>query len=283
MPAISVLMGIYNENKRYAAQAIDSVLNQTFTDFEFIICDDGSEQEFYEWLRMYCKKDARIRLLRRKHNHGLAAALNYGLKYARGNYIARMDADDLSARERLARQYTFLETHPEYAFVGCSAWMLGAHGRWGIRNMEEMPEKKSFLKTSPFIHPTVMIRREALKAQHGYAQGNKAVRAEDYELFMRLYAAGFRGYNLQELLFGYREDERSLKKRKYRYRINECRVRYQGFYRLGILKGSLRYVMKPLVVGFAPSWVMMRLRKHRYALAGKGKSHGKGIGHCAGL
>lgn len=269
MPVISVLMGIYNENKTYASQAVDSILNQTFTDFEFIICDDGSEPEFYQWLKGYCRKDCRIRLLRSKSNHGLAAALNNGLRYTQGKYIARMDADDRSAKERLARQYAFLESHPAYALTGCSAWMIGDRGTWGIRRMEEMPSKTSFLRTSPFIHPAVMIRREVIQALHGYTEAQAAVRAEDYDFFMRLYAAGFRGYNLQEPLLCYREDGRALKKRKYRYRLNECRVRYHGFRRLGILKGNFRYVAKPLIAGLIPPGIMMQIRKYKYAEAGK--------------
>ncbi len=271
MPIISVLMGIYNENKIYASQAIDSILNQTFSDFEFIICDDGSNPAFYRWLYGYCRKDKRIRLLRSSCNQGLAAALNNGLKCAEGKYVARMDADDISARERLARQYDFLEAHPEYALTGCSVRMTGKRGIWGMRIMEEIPTKESFLKTSPFVHPAIMIRMDAVKALHGYSESKTAVRAEDYEFFMRLYVAGFRGYNLQEPLLSYREDESSLKKRKYRYRIHECMVRYRGFCRLGILKGNYRYVAKPLIAGLVPAGWMMRIRKHRYAQTGKSR------------
>lgn len=271
MPIVSVLMGIYNENKIYASQAIDSILNQTFSDFEFIICDDGSNPAFYRWLYGYCRKDKRIRLLRSSCNQGLAAALNNGLKYAEGKYVARMDADDISARERLARQYDFLEAHPEYALTGCSVRMTGKRGTWGMRIMEEIPTKESFLKTSPFVHPAIMIRMNAVKALHGYSESKTAVRAEDYEFFMRLYAAGFRGYNLQEPLLSYREDESSLKKRKYRYRIHECMVRYRGFCRLGILKGNYRYVAKPLIAGLVPAGWMIRIRKHRYAQTGKSR------------
>lgn len=265
MPVISVLMGIYNENILYASQAVDSILNQTFSDFEFIICDDGSKPAFYEWLRSYCRKDRRIRLLRSRANHGLAAALNHGLKYARGKYIARMDADDIAAADRLARQYAFLESHAEYALVGCSAWMIGEQGIWGVRRMEQEPSENSFLKTSPFIHPSIMIRREVMKRLHGYTQAKAAVRAEDYEFFMRLYAAGYRGYNLQEPLLYYREDIRSFKKRRYRYRIHECIVRHDGFRRLGILKGNLHYVIKPLIAGLVPARIMIRIRKYNYA------------------
>lgn len=286
MSVISVLMGIYNENNRkHVAYAIDSILNQTFRDFEFIICDDGSEMGFYQWLKKYCRKDSRILLLRNEQNRGLAATLNYCLRHAGGSYIARMDADDISEKERFARQIAFLESHPEYAMVGCSVRMIGRKGVWGIRQMEEMPEKESFLNTSPFVHPAVMIRRDVMKALGSYSEKKWALRAEDYELFMRFYASGYKGYNIQEILLNYREEKDSYKKRKYRYRIHECIVRYRGFRTLGLLKGNYRYVVKPLMVGLIPSVMMERIRRQRYGMKSGGKSgyYDKSVSRCSRL
>lgn len=266
MPEISVLMGTYNEkNRKHVEQAIDSILNQTFTDFELIICDDGSEAEFYEWLKNYCRKDTRIRLLRSRSNHGLAAVLNKCFRCSRGRYVARMDADDVSKKDRLFEQAAFLTEHAEYALVGCDAQIIGEEGVWGIRRMERVPEKTSFLSTSPFIHPSVMFRREALAQLHGYRVLPRTLRVEDYDFFMRLYAAGYKGYNLPKVLFQYREDQRAYGKRKYRYRINECWVRYHGFRALGILKGNLRYVGKPLLAGLIPGSVMRMLHGRHFA------------------
>lgn len=266
---ISVVMGIYEEqDKRQVMQAIDSILNQTFQDFEFLICDDGSSQAFYEWLERYCKKDPRIVLLRNQKNMGLAAALNKCLKHASGAYIARMDADDISCSGRLEKQAEFLRRHKDFALAGCSAFMIDGNGIWGVRRMERMPRRESFLDTSPFIHPAVMMRRSVLEELGGYCCSPKAVRLEDYELFMRLYAKGWRGYNLQEPLFQYREDMHAYKKRKYRWRLNECMVRYRGFRELGILDGSLRYVLKPLAAGLVPAWLTAAHRKQKYAYTG---------------
>ncbi len=266
MPEISVLMATYNDNPVYVGQAIDSILSQTFTDFEFLICDDGSNAEFAEWLRGYCKKDARIRRIRNRRNQGLAAALNRCMALASGRYLARMDADDISRTDRLEKQAAFLNDHPEYAFVGCNARLFGVHGIWGERRMEEAPDKASFLRTSPFIHPSVMFRRETLAASGGYRRSRQYLRAEDYELFMRLYAAGQRGYNMQKMLIDYREDRNAYQKRKYRYRFCECATRLYGFQRLGILKGNVRYVLKPLLAGMIPGNVMERIRKKRYQI-----------------
>lgn len=269
MPKISVLMGIYNEDKEHAAQAIDSILGQTCQDFEFIICDDGSREPFFQWLQDYCGCDSRVRLFRNDVNRGLAFTLNRCLGHARGKYIARMDADDRARADRLAKQAAFLDQHEEYALAGCSAYLMHGHGVWGIRRMEEQPSKESFLCTSPFIHPSVMIRRGVMRRLHGYCESPKVLRAEDYDFFMRLYAAGCRGYNLQEPLLAYREDMHAYRKRKYRFRLNECRVRFYGFARLGIREGNFRYVMRPLLVGLVPAGLLAQAHRKRFERRGQ--------------
>ena len=270
MPEVSVLMGIYNEpDRERVKRAIDSILDQTYSDLEFIICDDGSKPSFFLWLKEYCKKDERIRLLRNKTNGGLAKALNTCIDHASGKYLARMDADDYSAKDRIEKQISYLETHPGAAFVGCNVWLTDRKGIWGKRKVETRPTKKSFLFTSPFVHPTVIFRREALQDAGGYSEDKGVLRTEDYELFMRLYAKGHAGNNLQECLFYYYEDPQVLSKRKYRYRINECKVRYQGFRELGILQGNIRYVIKPMVVGMIPGRVLQGIHRRRNAIANK--------------
>ncbi|MDE7310114.1 MAG: glycosyltransferase [Eubacterium sp.] len=263
MPEISVLMGIYNENRRYAALAIDSVLEQTFTDFEFFICDDGSDPAFYKWLKGYCRKDQRIRLMRQKKNRGLASALNRCFRCASGKFIARMDADDISVCTRFEKQAAFLNRHQEYALAGCNVYLIDGCKVWGERRLEEVPGKRSFLYTSAFVHPAVMIRREVMEALFGYREHARYLRVEDYDFFMRMYGAGYVGYNLQEPLLFYREEIRG--KHKYRYRVNECRVRLNGFRDLGILRGNLRYVVKPLAVGLLPDRVIRKIHVKKYA------------------
>lgn len=179
-------------------------------------------------------------------------------------YIAVMDADDSCGPKRLEKQAAFLEKHKEYAFVGCNVWMADGRGIWGRRVLEETPEKESFLSTLPFVHPSIMLRREAVLESGGYAEEAWARRAEDYDLLMRMYARGYRGYNLQETLYCYREDRDSYKKRKYRCRFDECRVRYAGFYRMGILRGHLRYVARPLIAGLIPACMMRKIKERRY-------------------
>lgn len=265
MPEISVIMGVYNEkNHEQVMAAVDSILMQTFTDFEYIICDDGSVMEEYQWLQQYCKKDERIHLIRQESNKGLAVALNTCLENAQGRYIARMDADDIAEKDRLEKERDFLENHQEYALVGSNVTLIDDDGTWGERAVTAFPQKKDFLFASPFIHPAIMMRKDVYEALGGYSTREYTLRTEDYELFMRMYANGYQGANIQENLLAYREDALAYTKRKYRYRINEMKVRYYGFKANGILRGNWKYVIKPLLVGLIPAKLMQWNKKRRY-------------------
>ena len=116
---------------------------------------------------------------------------------------------------------------------------------------------------SPNVHPTIMIRTEILKEIKGYRVVKETRRAEDYDLFMRLYASGYKGYNIQKELFKYREDHISLRKRKYRYRIDEAKVRIYGFKKLGLFPKAVPYVIKPLIVGLLPYRLLVWLRREK--------------------
>ncbi|WP_340004655.1 glycosyltransferase [Paenibacillus sp. FSL K6-0276] len=264
MPKISVVMGVYNpSNKEMLLQAINSILNQTYSDFEFIICDDGSNNESFKFLQFVCQKDNRIILLKNDINKGLAATLNSCLQIAKGEYIARMDADDISTEKRFQNQVDFLDNNNEYALVGCSAVLFDDSGDWGHRKMIEKPIDKSFLFNSPFIHPSIMIRKSALMKVDGYRVSKETLRCEDYDLFMRLYSLGMKGCNLNETLYRYREDSSAYKRRKYKFRIDEAKVKYKGFKQLGLLPLGLIYVLKPIIVGLIPYKVINVLRNER--------------------
>lgn len=267
MPEITVIMPVYQMASDSALwAAVSSIEQQSCQDWELLLYDDGSSDHTLHVLKKIADKNIKISVFSGKKNRGAGYARNKCIQASKGRYLALMDADDLSHPERLRVQADFLDRHPEYAFVGSSAWMIDSRGVWGIRRVERYPGRKAFLSTMPFIHPSMMFRREVLTALHGYTNAPNASRAEDYELLMRLYAAGYQGYNIQKPLLAYREDQVSYKKRKYRYRIRECAVRLEGFLKLGILWGHLRYVAKPLVVGFIPAYCMRKARKHRFRL-----------------
>lgn len=265
MPEISVIMGIYNERKQEQVKlAVDSILQQTFSDIEFIICDDGSDPKYCDWLQSYCERDDRILLLHHSKNQGLSRALNTCLERASGKYIARMDADDISRHDRFQKQWEYLERYPEIAMVGTGAELFNAEGCWGQRIPPQYPRREDFLMGSPFIHPTIMMRKEVYQDLGGYSTENYAERTEDYDLFMRMYAKGYQAVNLQEPLLQYREDVGAYQKRKYRYRIHEYHVRKKGFQMLGIQRHHYHYIVKPLIVGLIPGGVMRIYKKIRY-------------------
>lgn len=264
-PLISVIMGTFNPKKTELERAVDSIINQTFTDWEMLLYDDGSTEISGRMIRDIAAKDQRIHYLQGKKNHGLAYGLNQCIKEAKGKYLARMDDDDISFPDRFEKQLLFLEEHEEYGWVGSWAETFDEHGVWGTLKRPEKPQKEDFLMYSPYIHPSVMFRREIFETQMGYRVSARTARCEDYELFMRLTALGYQGCSLQEVLLGYQEKEDTMN-RKFRYCFSEALVRRNGFSQMGLhgIKVPL-YILKPLAV-YAASLMprqAQKLRKRR--------------------
>ena len=251
---VSVIMGVFNPgNAKSFMRAVRSIMRQTLQEWELILYDDGSKEACAGIIRQAAALDPRIRYVRDRRNCGLAHALNECIWQSKGRYIARMDDDDVSRPDRLEKQADFLENHVQYQWVGSNAQLTDRQGVWGYQKMPEAPEKKDFLFNSPYIHPSVMFRKEILLQSGGYSVDSRNSGCEDYELFMRLQASGARGYNIQEPLLQYHEDYAAHRKRTYRRRIREMGLRFRGFKEMGILDGyALRYVLKPLLVGVVP-------------------------------
>lgn len=264
-PEISVIMGVYNPNDiADLQQAVRSILNQEFSDFEFIIYNDGSNEMASKSIRALEKMDHRIRVLESVENRGLAFALNECISMAKGKYIARMDADDIAEPERFTQQHSFLETHSEYAWCGTNAMLMDENGIWGYRQMPEIPKKEDYLKFSPYIHPVVMFRREVFEDGNRYAVSADTLRCEDYEIFMHLHKKGYRGYNLQQYLLKYREDPVSFQKRKLRYRISEAKIRYRYFKELNwLFPTGWFYILRPVFAYFVPRNLIMLIKKEK--------------------
>ena len=258
-PKVSIIMGVLNAEDR-VIEAIDSIRNQTFTDWEFIICDDGSTDNTYNILLEIAKQDGRIKPIKNKHNMGLTRTLNRCLEVAKGEYIARMDDDDFSYSNRLQIQVDFLDKQQEYAFISSSVDIYDGDKVVYQEEKKETPQKEDFLWNSPFVHPATMFRSSKLKQVGGYRYAKETRRAEDYDLFMRMYAKGMKGYNNVEPLLRYFVNPEAMKKRKYRYRIDEVVVRYKGFKLLELLPKSILYVLKPLIVGLIPIHMLMEMK-----------------------
>lgn len=257
---VSVIMGVYNPDEKQLAKAVDSIIGQTMQEWELLLYDDGSSAEGAAIIRRAAGQDPRITYVRNETNHGLAYALNKCVRLTKGQYIARMDDDDWSRPDRFQIQTDFLDCHKEYNWVGSNAGLFDADGVWGEMKVPERPEKLDFLRYSPYIHPSVMFRRDVLRRHYGYISSDVTKRCEDYELFMRLHTKGEQGYNIQEQLLLYREDKAAYAKRSHVYRVNEMRIRYRGFKRLGILKPStMVYVLRPIAGEIIPAGRMAYL------------------------
>ncbi len=194
---VTVLMPAYNAGK-YIAEAMGSVLQQTFSDFTLLIVDDGSTDDTLQVIRSF--SDVRIDLIHQSHK-GIAAALNKGLSKASSEYIARFDADDICFPGRLMQQVSFLDTHPDYIIVGTDAEYISENGEhlFHFKTVGHTHEQiiQKIYSCCPFIHSSVMYRKKAVIKAGGYSV--HAHNFEDYLLWMQLLKSG-RFYNLPEQL-----------------------------------------------------------------------------------
>ena len=200
-PRVSFLMAVY-DGETYLDEAIQSVLNQTFPDFEFIVINDGSTDGTAKIIERYRREDGRIRAYEQP-NCGLVVALNRGLELARGEYVARMDADDISVPERVATQVAFMDAHQEVGICGTWIETIGTpHGDVRRYPTDDATIRSWLLFESVLAHPSIMMRRELLvKTSLSYDAGY--VHAEDYDLWVR--AARHTGLaNIPEVLLRYR-------------------------------------------------------------------------------
>ena len=204
VPKVSVVMPVYN-GEMYLREAIDSILRQTFTDFEFIIIDDGSRDSSVHIVRDY--SDQRIRLVCNEPNLGVAHSRNRGIRLARGKYIATMDADDVSGTERFAKQVAFLDMHPDYGVVG--TWTKIWHGAEKTQRAHRHPTESIVLKyellfNSYFVNSSTMIRKDVFDLTGLYPTEPSQPYPEDYALWSKV-ARHFEIANLSEYLHAYRE------------------------------------------------------------------------------
>lgn len=232
MPEVSVLMPVYDA-AAYVGRAVESILGQTFGDFEFLIYDDGSHDGSGEILEAHARRDSRIRLFRKSHA-GYAHWLREGIRDASAPYVARMDADDVARPTRLHEQLAFLERHPECCAVGARVLRIDPDGR-PIREAD-VPLHHAGIEQALLAgrgealpHPAVMLRRAALLAAGGYRPEYEP--AEDLELFLRLAERG-RLANLPHVLLDYRQHvrktssaRRSEQQRMVARILDEARVR----------------------------------------------------------
>jgi GT2 family glycosyltransferase len=200
--AVTVLVPVY-DGEAYIAKAIESVLSQSYCDFELLVIDDGSHDRTPEILARYATLDPRVRVLRHD-NHGVGYTINRGLHEARGRYIAELGADDLALPGRLQKQCEFLDAHPDYVAVGGYLRIVDSHDRTiGTRTYPTSDERlrATMLLFNPFASPAIMYRREDAIAAGGYT--TRFATCEDYDFLLRLARRG-KVANLAEPMTAYR-------------------------------------------------------------------------------
>lgn len=208
-PKVSVLMPVFNGEK-YLREAIDSILKQSFTEFEFIIINDGSTDRSAEILQTYA--DPRLRVIHNESNIGVTLTLNKGLDLARGEYVARMDCDDVSVPDRLEKQVSFMDAHPEVAVCGTYALVIDETGR--VLRTNQVPTGRhlevDYWRLNPIIHPSAMIRVGHL----GDLRYDGRIRyAQDFDLWLRI-KAKHDLHNIPEYLLLYRRHGDSITRSK---------------------------------------------------------------------
>ena len=262
MPKISVLMGIYNCAPTLQ-EALDSLYAQTYQDFEIILCNDGSKDNTYELALENQKKHPNIVLLNNPHNMGLNQTLNNCLAVAKGEYIARMDGDDLCMPDRFETELRFLEEHPEYTIVSSPMEYFDEEGTFMTGNGKGEIKPSDFKKGSPICHAPCMVRKEAYDKVGGYSVSPKLLRVEDYNLWFKMYAAGYKAYMLEKPYYRMRDDRNAKNRRKWSGRKNESYVMSTGFKALGLPWYYQLYALRPLIIGLLPGWLYDYLHKRK--------------------
>ena len=220
---VSVLVASYNcEN--YVEECLKCLLNQSYKDVEIIVCDD-------------CSTDNTRTILRRYANEGKII--------------------------RFERQVAVLEKNPSFDFVSTGLQKFYETGeKIDIFPKKEIPTKDDFLFTIPFMHATTLFRREILNRVNGYRIAWETRRGQDYDLFMRIFAAGGRGININEIHYFYRCFTGYTPRHAYKYRVGEFIIRYKGFKALKLGFKSVPYIIKPLILGLIPQGIINKVTGH---------------------
>jgi len=208
-PLVSVVMPVYNRQE-YVADAIESILSQTFTDFEFIIVDDGSTDHSLDIIESFVKKDNRIRVVKNNNNIGVAKTRNIGIELAKGKYIAFMDSDDVSHPDRFQRQVSYLENNPEIFVLGTSYAIINSTGEVISTHQTKLSPievRWALISKSAIVNPSTMSRNEIFKV-HGF-QHLEMKAASDYDLWNRV-CDKFNIENLPDVLIYFRDHKERL-------------------------------------------------------------------------
>ncbi len=235
-PLVSVIIACYNA-EQYIDQCMSALVEQTYSNIEIIVCDDASKDGSLEKLNQWARKDSRIKVLHNDTNLFAAATRNKCFKEAQGDYFCIQDVDDVSMPNRIEVLINEINSE-DVNFVSSAAFIFYddpnvSHGIMKMRN--KYPTKNDFLWGISFIHPASIFNRQCIETVGGYRVSPETRRCQDYDLFMRLYAHGYKGKNINEILYRYRLDTDNYKRRTFEARLGEVKIRKKGYRELGIM------------------------------------------------
>jgi len=251
-PLVSIIVACYNAEK-FIDLCFQSLLDQTYQNFEIVVCDDGSKDNSYEKLLEWKRKDDRIVVLRNESNLFAAETRNRCFKASRGSYFLIQDVDDVSKPHRLERLLEVLCDEPDIDFVSSRVETFHRNpeeidftGRLGV----EYPTRKNFLWDIPFFHPATLFTRRCIDDVNGYRVAEETRRGQDYDLFARLYAKGYRGKNIPDCLYLYRKDCANFARSSFKARLGVYKIRNQAFKDLGMMPWAYPFTWKPVLTYF---------------------------------
>ena len=254
LPRITVIMGIYNCADTLV-EALKSLESQTYKNFKVVLCDDGSKDDTLQVALRWAEEHPNYLVIQNEHNIKLAATLNHCLGYVDTEYVARMDGDDISLPTRFEKEIAFLDAHPEFAFVSTPMAHFDERGIWREGKEIEYPQNCDFKDCAPFCHAPCMVRKSAYDLVNGYTTDEKVERAEDYYLWYKMYRAGLKGYNIQEILYMMRDDKNAIARRKVKDRLRGVKMHWEILRGLNIkypyliiLKGVSKILVPPFLI-----------------------------------
>ncbi|MFS0788255.1 glycosyltransferase [Shouchella sp. 1P09AA] len=255
-PKVTILMSVYND-KKHLVECIESVLNQSYSDFLFLIYDDASTDGSKEILQYYATKDKRIELVLNIENKGLSYNLAEGVLKTESKWIARMDADDIAFKDRLKEQLNYIELNPHIDIVGSYVIDIDNNGEEiELRKVPSTHEKISkLIWTCPFIHPSVLFKVEAIKRAGSYDANLR--RRQDYDLWFRCLKTNLRFANIEKPLVYYRMTDEYYKKNNTRVQIDQAKMGYKGSFKVNA--SPLAYV--GVTIAFIKGVLPYKLRK----------------------
>lgn len=271
---ISVIMGVYNCEDTLA-ESIESIISQTYDNWELIMCDDCSTDGTFELAKKYQNSfPNKVVLLRNTENMSLAYSLNRCLEIATGEYIARMDGDDKCVPDRFEKQIDFLKGHPDVDLCGTAMQRFDDNGELGMIDYRpQFPDKNTMKTDTPFNHATIVTHKYVYDRLNGYVVNKYARRAEDRELWYRFFANGFIGQNISEPLYWVRENISAIKRRTVKDRYYGYINNIRGYRLLHFpISAYINLTIRTLIKIIVPTSLAMKYRKIQAKKQNKEKS-----------